>query len=52
LIVSANSKEFEAGIAEDGSTREHALLAFTLGIRDIVVAVNKMDTCDYSQKRF
>lgn len=43
LIISAAPSEFEAGISKDGQTREHALLAFTLGIREIIVGVNKMD---------
>lgn len=35
---------FEAGIAEGGSTKEHALLAYTLGVKQLCVAVNKMDS--------
>jgi len=52
LVVSAAPNDFEAGIGEEGSTREHALLANTLGIRQMIVAVNKMDACNYSQERF
>lgn len=33
LIISAAKSEFEAGISEEGQTREHAVLAYTLGIR-------------------
>jgi bifunctional enzyme CysN/CysC len=33
-------------------TRRHSYLAALLGIRRIVVAVNKMDLVDYSQERF
>jgi elongation factor 1-alpha len=43
LFVSAKKGEFEAGIGPGGQTREHAFLAFTLGVRQVVVAVNKMD---------
>ena len=46
LIISAAPSEFEAGISKDGQTREHALLAFTLGIREIIVGINKMDHKD------
>jgi sulfate adenylyltransferase large subunit len=33
-------------------TRRHALIAATLGVRHLVVAVNKMDLVDYSQATF
>ena len=44
LIVSGSTGELEAGLSKDGQTREHALLAFTLGVRQLIVAVNKMDS--------
>ena len=54
LIVASGTGEFEAGISKNGQTREHALLAFTLGVRQLIVAVNKIDTTEppYSQARF
>jgi elongation factor 1-alpha len=54
LFVSAKKGEFEAGIGPGGQTREHAFLAFTLGVRQVVVAVNKMDdiTVNYSKERY
>jgi elongation factor 1-alpha len=52
LIIASGTGEFEAGISKDGQTREHALLAFTLGVRQLIVAINKMDTCKYSQERY
>lgn len=52
LVVSAGTGEFEAGISASGQTREHALLAYTLGVDQVVVAVNKMDLADYKQDRF
>jgi elongation factor 1-alpha len=54
LIVAAGTGEFEAGISSNGQTREHALLAFTLGVKQLIVGVNKMDTTEppYSEKRF
>jgi len=52
LIIAGGTGEFEAGISKDGQTREHALLAFTLGVKQMIVAVNKMDSTKYSQERF
>jgi elongation factor 1-alpha len=54
LIVAAGTGEFEAGISKDGQTREHALLAFTLGVKQMIVAVNKMDSTEpkYSEARY
>jgi len=43
LVVAAGVGEFEAGISKNGQTREHALLAYTLGVKQMIVAVNKMD---------
>ncbi|XP_061521224.1 elongation factor 1-alpha-like [Phycodurus eques] len=54
LIVTAGVGEFEAGISKNGQTREHALLAYTLGVQQLIVAVNKMDSTEppYSEGRF
>ena len=54
LIIASGTGEFEAGISKNGQTREHALLAYTLGVKQLIVAVNKMDSTDppYSQTRF
>ncbi len=54
LLISAKKGEFEAGTNPGGQTREHAFLAKTLGVNQIVVAVNKMDdpTVAWSEQRF
>jgi elongation factor 1-alpha len=54
LVVAAGKGEFEAGIDNNGQTREHALLAFTLGVKQMIVAVNKMDSdsVNWSEERF
>jgi len=54
LIVAASTGEFEAGISKNGQTREHALLAYTLGVKQMIVGVNKIDNTEppYSQDRF
>jgi len=46
------TNEFEAGISTTGQTREHALLAKTLGVDQLIVAVNKMDLAKYKKERF
>merc|ERR1712169_36314 len=54
LIIASPSGEFEAGISKNGQTREHALLAYTLGVKQLIVGVNKMDdkSVSYSGARF
>ena len=50
LVVDAAVGEFEAGFESGGLTREHALLVRSLGVRQLVVAVNKMDTVSHLWK--
>mmetsp|Transcript_10978 Transcript_10978/g.16143 ORF Transcript_10978/g.16143 Transcript_10978/m.16143 type:complete len:439 (+) Transcript_10978:94-1410(+) len=54
LAIDSSQGGFEAGIDSKGQTREHALLTRTLGVGQMIVAVNKMDdkSVKYSQKRF
>jgi len=42
-MIASPPGEFEAGISKDGQTREHALLSFTLGVKQMIVCCNKMD---------
>ena len=54
LVVACGTGEFEAGISKNGQTREHALLAQTLGVKQLIVACNKMDTTEppFSEARY
>ncbi|KAK2195768.1 bifunctional P-loop containing nucleoside triphosphate hydrolase/Translation elongation factor EF1A [Babesia duncani] len=52
LVVPAEAGGFEAAFSKEGQTREHALLAFTLGVKQMICAINKMDKCDYKEDRF
>merc|ERR1712228_806246 len=54
LIIASSTGEFEAGISKNGQTREHALLAYTLGVKQMIVGINKIDNTEppYSDKRF
>ncbi|KAK1928593.1 Eukaryotic peptide chain release factor GTP-binding subunit ERF3B [Phytophthora citrophthora] len=52
LVISARKGEFETGFERGGQTREHAMLAKTLGINKLIVVINKMDECNWAQERF
>jgi elongation factor 1-alpha len=54
LIIAAGQGEFEAGISKNGQTREHALLAYTLGVKQMIVAINKMDdkSVNFAESRY
>lgn len=54
LVISARRGEFETGFDRGGQTREHAMLAKTLGISRLIVLVNKMDesTVLWSEARY
>ena len=51
LVVDGNTSEFERGF-EGGGTKEHAILARSLGVLQICVAVNKLDLVDWSKERY
>lgn len=52
LVVDATRGEFESGFDFGGQTREHALLVRSLGVSQLAVAINKLDTTNWSQERF
>lgn len=52
LSVDCGTDAFESGFNLDGQTKEHALLARSLGIKHIVVAMNKMDSVSWYEGRF
>merc|ERR1712223_1673549 len=54
LMIASDAGGFEAGFSKEGQTREHALLAQTMGVKQMVVAVNKMDdsSVNYAQSRY
>lgn len=43
LVVDGASGAFEKGFEGGGQTREHAVLVRSLGVQQLVVAVNKLD---------
>ncbi|XP_053693457.1 protein HBS1 [Sabethes cyaneus] len=52
LVVDATRGEFETGFEQGGQTREHALLVRSLGVNQLGVVVNKLDTVSWSKDRF
>jgi len=54
LVIDSTTGGFEAGISKEGQTREHALLAYTMGVKQMIVAMNKMDdkSVNWDQKRY
>lgn len=54
LVISARKGEYETGFEKGGQTREHAMLAKTQGVNQLIVAVNKMDdpTVNWSEDRY
>ena len=60
LLVPAEKGGFETAIQKgdhnlniiQGQTRQHARLLSLLGIEQLIVGVNKMDSCDWSEERF
>jgi elongation factor 1-alpha len=52
LMIASPENEFAAGWSKEGQTREHALLAFTMGVKQMIVCCNKMDACKYDKTRY
>jgi len=52
LMIASPTGEFEAGYSKTGQTREHALLAYTLGVKQMIVCCNKMDAAGWSEARY
>lgn len=52
LVIDASPNAFEAGFERGGQTREHAWLVRSLGVKEVIVGVNKMDVVDWDQWRY
>lgn len=52
LVISAKEGETDTAIAPGGQAREHAFLLRTLGVGQLIVAINKMDDSNYSEQAF
>lgn len=52
LVVDSIKGAFESGFQDGCQTKEHLILARSLGISKYIVAVNKLDKQDWSKERF
>ncbi|SGY94389.1 BQ5605_C037g11647 [Microbotryum silenes-dioicae] len=52
LVVDGSIGAFEKGMEGGGQTREHAVLVRSLGVQQLIVAVNKLDAVGWAQSRF
>ena len=52
LVLSAKEGETDTAIAPGGQAREHAFLLKTLGVNQLIVAINKMDDNNYNEAAF
>ncbi|KAF8796514.1 HBS1-like protein [Argiope bruennichi] len=52
LVVDSNRGEFETGFEAGGQTREHTMLIRSLGVTELAIAVNKMDSIGWAEERF
>ena len=48
VVIDSQEGQFEASWASDGVVKDHIVLAYTLGIKELIVAVNKLE--DHSNK--
>lgn len=50
LVIDASTNSFESGLK--GQTKEHVIIARSMGMQHIIIAVNKMDMIGWSKSRF
>ena len=51
LVIDAHTGAYERGW-NGGSTKDHAIIARSLGVQQLVVAVNKLDMDEWKEERF
>jgi elongation factor 1-alpha len=52
LVLSAKEGETDTAVAPGGQAREHAFLLKTLGVSQIILAINKMDDSKFSEDAY
>ena len=51
LVIDAHTGAYEKGW-NGGSTKDHAIIARSLGVQQLVIAVNKLDMDEWKEERF
>jgi len=52
LVVDATPNGFETGFRSGGQTKEHLILTRSLGVEQVIVVINKLDTVGWSKERY
>ena len=52
LIVDSGKNSFDAGFFSGGQTKEHAILARSLGVKKMIICINKLELWEWSKERF
>lgn len=52
LIIDSGKNAFDSGFFCGGQTKEHAILARSLGVKKLVVCINKLEIWEWSKERF
>ncbi|KAF1981957.1 hypothetical protein K402DRAFT_215648 [Aulographum hederae CBS 113979] len=50
LVIDSSTNSFESGLK--GQTKEHALLVRSMGVQQLIIAINKMDLAEWAEDRF
>jgi translation elongation factor EF-1alpha len=51
-VLDSHTGAFETGFFGGGTTKEDILLARSLGVTQVCVAVNKLDLCNWKEERY
>jgi elongation factor 1 alpha-like protein len=52
LVIDSSQGGYEKGFGGGGQTKEHAILAHSLGIHHMIVGVNKLEMNEWSEERY
>jgi elongation factor 1 alpha-like protein len=52
LVVDSGKQAFDAGFFSGGQTKEHAVLARSLGVKQIIVCINKLELWEWNKERY